>query len=46
MYPFVPGYHLRRVAYQPPNEVGWWQWLRASKRVDGVTLLFQLKADD
>lgn len=45
MYPFVPGYHLRRVAYRPPNEVGWWQWLRASKRVDGVTLLFQLRAD-
>jgi acyl-lipid omega-6 desaturase (Delta-12 desaturase) len=45
MYPFVPGYHLRRVGYQPPNEVGWWQWLRASKRVDGVTLLFQLRAD-
>jgi omega-6 fatty acid desaturase (delta-12 desaturase) len=46
MYPFVPGYHLRRVAFQPPNEVGWWQWLRASKRVDGVTLLFQLRADN
>ena len=46
MYPFVPGYHLRRVIYQPPNEIGWWQWLRASKRVDGVTLLFQLRADD
>jgi omega-6 fatty acid desaturase (delta-12 desaturase) len=45
MYPFVPGYHLRRVVYHPPNEIGWWQWLRASKRVDGVTLLFQLKAD-
>jgi acyl-lipid omega-6 desaturase (Delta-12 desaturase) len=45
MYPFVPGYHLRRVAYQPPNEIGWWQWLRASKRIDGVTLLFQLRAD-
>lgn len=45
MYPFVPGYHLRQVAYQPPNEVGWWQWLRVAKRVDGVTLLFQLRAD-
>jgi acyl-lipid omega-6 desaturase (Delta-12 desaturase) len=45
MYPFVPGYHLRRVAYHPPNEVGWWQWLRGAKRLDGVTLLFQLRAD-
>jgi len=45
MYPFVPGYHLRRVEYRPPNEIGWWAWLRASKRIDGVTLLFQLKAD-
>jgi omega-6 fatty acid desaturase (delta-12 desaturase) len=45
MYPFVPGYHLRRVPYQPPNEIGWFAWLRASKRIDGVALLFQLKAD-
>jgi omega-6 fatty acid desaturase (delta-12 desaturase) len=41
MYPFVPGYHLRRIPYEPANEVGWWAWLRASKRLRGVVLLFQ-----
>jgi acyl-lipid omega-6 desaturase (Delta-12 desaturase) len=40
MYPFVPGYHLRRIPYQPSNEVGWWDWVRASKRLRGVVLLF------
>ncbi len=40
MYPFVPGYHLRDIPYQPTNEVGWWEWIRVSKRIRGVTLLF------
>ncbi len=40
MYPFVPGYHLRRIGYQPGNEVSWWAWVRASKRLAGVVLLF------
>jgi fatty acid desaturase len=40
MYPFVPGYHLREIPYQPANEVGWWQWVRSSKRLQGVVLLF------
>lgn len=40
MYPFVPGYHLRRIPYQPVNEVGWWEWVRLSKRLKGVVLLF------
>jgi acyl-lipid omega-6 desaturase (Delta-12 desaturase) len=41
MYPFVPGYHLRQIPYRPSNEVGWWDWVRASKRLRGVVLLFQ-----
>jgi omega-6 fatty acid desaturase (delta-12 desaturase) len=45
MYPFVPGYHLRRIPYAPPNEVGWLQWLRASKRIRGVTLLFHSRQE-
>lgn len=41
MYPFVPGYRLRAIAYQPAGEVGWWQWLRAARACPGDTLLFQ-----
>lgn len=41
MYPFVPGYHLRRIAYAPGNEIGWWRWVRAAKRLRGDVLLFQ-----
>ena len=40
MYPFVPGYHLRRIPYRPSHEVGWWEWVRLSKRLQGVVLLF------
>jgi acyl-lipid omega-6 desaturase (Delta-12 desaturase) len=45
MYPFVPGYHLRQIPYTPAHEVSWWDWLRLSKRVDGVVLLFQNRHD-
>ena len=41
MYPFVPGYCLRRIAYATHNEVPWWAWLRAAKRVPGTVFLFQ-----
>jgi omega-6 fatty acid desaturase (delta-12 desaturase) len=41
MYPFVPGYHLHRIPYRPTHEVGWWAWVRAAKRLAGVTLLFE-----
>jgi acyl-lipid omega-6 desaturase (Delta-12 desaturase) len=44
MYPFVPGYHLRGVAYAPHNEVGCWRWVRAAKRVPGEVFLFQNRA--
>jgi acyl-lipid omega-6 desaturase (Delta-12 desaturase) len=36
----APGYHLRRINYQPKNEVHWWTWLRESKRLSGVEFLF------
>jgi acyl-lipid omega-6 desaturase (Delta-12 desaturase) len=41
MYPFVPGYHLRRIPYTPENEIGWWHWVRGAKRVPADVLLFQ-----
>jgi acyl-lipid omega-6 desaturase (Delta-12 desaturase) len=45
MYPFVPGYHLRRIAYRPTHEVGWWTWVRSSKRMRGTVLLFENRRD-
>ena len=45
MYPFVPGYHLGRVRYEPAHEVDWWTWMRASRRVAGEVLLFQNRAE-
>jgi len=41
MYPFVPGYHLRRINYTTVNEIGWWEWVRGAKRVPGDVLLYQ-----
>jgi fatty acid desaturase len=40
MYPFVPGYHLHRIPYAPPNEIGWWQWVSCAKRTPADVLLF------
>ena len=45
MYPFVPGYDLRRIAYAPENEVGWWTWLRGARAMRGDVLLFQNRHD-
>ncbi len=45
MYPFVPGYHLHGVAYTPQNEVGYWGWIRAAKRVPGEVFLFQNRSE-
>ena len=41
MYPFVPGYHLRRIPYSPENEIGWWRWVFRAKQLRGDVLLFQ-----
>jgi fatty acid desaturase len=41
MYPFVPGYYLRRIPYSPENEISWWQWIARAKQVPGDVLLFQ-----
>ena len=45
MYPFVPGYKLRRIPYTPENEIGWWRWVAGAKRVRGDVLLFQNRLD-
>ena len=41
MYPFVPGYHLRRIPYSTGNEISWWQWVSRAKQLPGDVLLFQ-----
>lgn len=45
MYPFVPGYHLRRINYTPENEIGWWHWVQGAKRIPADVLLFQNRAE-
>lgn len=41
MHPFVPGYFLRRIPHQPANEIAWWRWLRAAKKLPGEIFLLQ-----
>ena len=41
MYPFVPGYLLHRVPYDPPNAIGLWQWIAGAKRQKAEVLLFE-----
>ena len=45
MYPFVPGYRLRHIAYEPHNEIGWRQWVMSARRIPGDVLLFQNRRD-
>ena len=40
-FPALPGCHLRRIAHTPGNEVDWWTWLKAAKRLRGSVLLFE-----
>jgi len=40
MYPFVPGYRLRRVRYDTRNEIGWWRWVRCARALPGEKLMF------
>lgn len=40
MYPYVPGYRLRGIAYRPKNEVHWWRWLKAARGLSGTDFLF------
>lgn len=40
MYVRVPGYNLRKIPYTTRNEVNWWEWIKGSKRLSGVSFLF------
>ena len=40
LYPAVPGYRLRQIDYDPPNEVNMLQWLREVKALSGTQFLF------
>jgi fatty acid desaturase len=42
-FPAVPGHRLGRIAWRAPNEVHWWTWLRAVKRMRGSQFLFQTR---
>jgi omega-6 fatty acid desaturase (delta-12 desaturase) len=41
MYPFVPGFCLRRIPYAPKNAVGCWRWISEAKRLRGEVFLLQ-----
>jgi fatty acid desaturase len=41
MYVHVPGYNLRRIPYNTHNEVDWWEWIKGSKQLSGVSFLFE-----
>lgn len=41
MYPFVPGYRLTGIPYDPGNEFNWWTWVRRARQLRGEVFLFQ-----
>ena len=45
MYPSVPGYRLGAIDYKTQNAIGWWEWIRQSKRVPAATLMFKNRRD-
>jgi omega-6 fatty acid desaturase (delta-12 desaturase) len=40
MYPFVPGYRLRAIRFDTPNEIDWWRWVRCARALPGEKLMF------
>lgn len=40
LHPNVPGYRLAQLEEAQPNEVHWWTWLRAAKRLSGAQFVF------
>jgi omega-6 fatty acid desaturase (delta-12 desaturase) len=44
-FPAIPGHRLHHIVHTPANEVNWWTWLRAAKRLKGSVFLFQNSAD-
>jgi omega-6 fatty acid desaturase (delta-12 desaturase) len=45
MYPFVPGYRLGGVDYEPTNEIGVWTWIRGARALPGEILLFHKRLE-
>jgi fatty acid desaturase len=43
-FPGVPGYRLGRIAHVAANEVHWWTWLCAVKRLRGSVFVFENSA--
>jgi len=41
MHVSVPGYDLHRLATPVQNQVNWWTWLRAAKKLPGDVFLFE-----
>ena len=41
MYVHVPGYDLGRIPYRTHNKVNWWNWIKESRRLAGVSFLFE-----
>ncbi len=41
MYVYVPGYDLRKIPYRTHSEVNWWKWIKGTKRLSGVSFLFE-----
>lgn len=44
IYVLIPGYHLHRVHCSTDNDVDWWQWLFAARRMSGERFLFRDRA--
>lgn len=40
LHPGIPGYRLGRLGDRQANEVHWWTWLRAAKRMRGSLFVF------
>lgn len=45
LYPAVPGYRLRQIEYDPPNEVNMFRWVREVKSLSGTQFLFGTSDD-
>jgi fatty acid desaturase len=45
MYPHVAGYSLRRINEATENDMEWWAWVKAAKRVPADVFMFQNRND-
>jgi fatty acid desaturase len=45
MYPFVPGYRLGSIDYEPGNHFHWWTWISTVRRMPADVFLFSNRND-